>query len=240
MTGKCSSSPSPRLRASRASRSSAPSRCAATTGHRPARSSRRTTASPVPLRPADPGHGAVGEVRQQHRRDLGVVVEHLALGGAGAAGRAPCRGCDQLQGAAVDVDVDLVRWHRHPSAHRSSGAQVGADAAVRRLAQPAVGGAPGGTARRRPPPARTHTVPCRVDPAGRSSERRVVARTSGASRSASARPALPAMPLPTRPRYVEPVRRSAGRPAPHRAGGRCPSRGGSRRRRTTRSGGSGT
>ena len=45
------------------------------------------------VRPADPGHRAVGEVRQQHRRDPGVVVEHLALGGAGASGTSPCRGC---------------------------------------------------------------------------------------------------------------------------------------------------
>ena len=36
------------------------------------------------VRPADPGHGAVGEVRQHHRRDLGVVVQDLGLGGAGA------------------------------------------------------------------------------------------------------------------------------------------------------------
>ena len=36
------------------------------------------------VRPADPGDRAVLELRQQHRRDLGVVVEHLALGGAGA------------------------------------------------------------------------------------------------------------------------------------------------------------
>ncbi len=31
--------------------------------------------------------------REQHRRDLGVVVEHLALGECRCAGRAPCGGC---------------------------------------------------------------------------------------------------------------------------------------------------
>ena len=60
------------------------------------------------VRPADPGDRAVLEVRQQHRRDLGVVVEHLALGGAGARVEHLVEVAD-LEGAALDVDEDLLR-----------------------------------------------------------------------------------------------------------------------------------
>ncbi len=68
------------------------------------------------VRPADPGDGAVLEVRQQDRRDLGVVVEHLALGGAGAGVEHLAEVAD-LERAALDVDVDLLpRGHQEPIA----------------------------------------------------------------------------------------------------------------------------
>ena len=64
------------------------------------------------VRPADPGHRPVREVRQQHRRDAGVVVEHLALGGAGARVEDLVEVADP-QRAALDVDKDLGLGRAH-------------------------------------------------------------------------------------------------------------------------------
>ncbi len=91
-----------------------------------------------PVRPADPGHRPVLEVGQHHRRDRRVVVEHLALGGAGARIEHLAQAAD-LQGPALDVDEDLLLvvgllfGIRDPRRN-----QVGADSAVGRLPEPLV------------------------------------------------------------------------------------------------------
>ncbi len=73
--------------------------------------------------PADPGDRAVLEVRQQHRRDLRVVVEHLALGRAGARVEHLVEVADR-QGAALDVDLQVA----HPgSPRRCSGERSGGE-----------------------------------------------------------------------------------------------------------------
>ena len=59
------------------------------------------------VRPAHPGDRTVREVRQQHRRDPGVVVEHLALGGAGLRVEHLVE-VAQLERAALDLDLDVV------------------------------------------------------------------------------------------------------------------------------------
>ena len=59
------------------------------------------------VRPPDAGDRAVLQQRQQHRRDLGVVVEHLALGGAGARVEDLVE-VGELEGAALDLDPDLL------------------------------------------------------------------------------------------------------------------------------------
>ena len=60
-----------------------------------------------PVRPADPGDRAVLQVREERRRDLRVVVEHLALGRAGARVEHLVEVADG-EGAAVDVDLELA------------------------------------------------------------------------------------------------------------------------------------
>ena len=72
------------------------------------------------VRPADPGHRAVREVRQEHPGDPRVVVEHLALGGAGGRVHHLAEVADP-QRPAVDVDqhlVGLLLSHRGPPGPR--------------------------------------------------------------------------------------------------------------------------
>ena len=74
-------------------------------------------------------------MRQQHRGDAGVVVDHLALGEAGLAGRAPCPGWSASTAGRRRPPSPV-----QPSAHRLDRSLVGPHAAQHRVPQsPVVG-----------------------------------------------------------------------------------------------------
>mgnify|MGYP006172023645 CR=1 FL=1 len=70
--------------------------------------------------PAQEDRLVVGEVRQQHRRHLGVVVQHLALGRPGRRVEHLVE-VAQLQPAPVDLDGHLLLGLRHTHSPSSDG-----------------------------------------------------------------------------------------------------------------------
>ena len=112
--------------------------------------------SPTPCGQRTRVTGAVGEVRQQHRRDLGVVVEHLALGRPGrrvhhlveagqlaACARRPRRGSPRARSSGTVHLLQVARgsgrcarpryagWRSRPSRGQLEGARLDDDAAAR-------------------------------------------------------------------------------------------------------------
>src|SRR6478736_2573869 len=154
-----------------------------------------------PVREADPCDGAVAQVRQDHRRDARVVVDHLGLGRAGA-GIHHLLEARQLHPPAVDLDRDLAGLVGHHSPPAWSSTSPG----VRSLRRPLYAGW-----RSLPSPlspsdctSATRTGFTEVAPAesstGTSGAKGDSVAVSDSRSRIRACPVLPARPEPTRPR----------------------------------------
>ena len=87
--------------------------------------------------PAGEGDRPAGQVRQQHRRDPHVVVDHLGLGERRPPGTAPCPGWRPQRAARRSPPAAGSR-RAHGSTTTSSGSRSSRSPAPRRVPQPAV------------------------------------------------------------------------------------------------------